>query len=75
MIRKLSFAMLLLLGLMINAQANRFFYELTYKPKKDSSKIEKATMILDINKEKSIYQDYVLVVQDSILYHTMGRYR
>ncbi len=71
MIRKLSFAMLLLLGLMINAQANRFFYELTYKPKKDSSKIEKATMILDINKEKSIYQDYVLVVQDSLLNQVM----
>lgn len=46
--------------------ANRFFYELTYKPSKDSIKTEKTMMILDINKEKSIYQSYQTVAQDSI---------
>lgn len=47
--------------------ANRFFYELTFKPKKDSTKLEKVMMILDITKEKSIYRDYTMVAQDSIL--------
>ncbi|MBF8457929.1 GLPGLI family protein [Kaistella sp. G5-32] len=53
----------------LNAQetANRFFYELTFKPKKDSVKVEKVMMILDITKDKSLYRDYTLVAQDSIL--------
>ena len=53
----------------VNAQetANRFFYELTFKPKKDSAKVDKVMMILDITKDKSIYRDYTLVAQDSTL--------
>lgn len=53
----------------LNAQetANRFFYELTFKPKKDSARAEKVMMILDITKEKSIYRDYTMVAQDSTL--------
>lgn len=47
--------------------ATRFFYELTYKPKKDSSKTQKAIEILDIAEKVSIYRDYNLVAQDSIL--------
>jgi len=47
--------------------ANRFFYELTYKPNKDSLKLEKEIMIIDIDREKSVYQSYDLVVSDSIL--------
>ncbi|WP_312344068.1 GLPGLI family protein [Chryseobacterium binzhouense] len=53
-----------------NAQetANRFFYELTYVPNKDSlEKKNKEMMILDITKDKSIYRDYLAVSQDSIL--------
>ncbi|MFC7348669.1 GLPGLI family protein [Chryseobacterium zhengzhouense] len=53
-----------------NAQetANRFFYELTYAPNKDSlEKKNKEMMILDITKDKSIYRDYLAVSQDSIL--------
>lgn len=46
--------------------ADRFFYELSYKPKKDSAKIEKEMMILDITKSKSIYRDYTVVYEDSI---------
>lgn len=55
--------------LMFNAQetANRFFYELTFKPKKDSAKLDKVMTILDIIKDKSIYRDYTVVAQDSIL--------
>ncbi|KFE99449.1 hypothetical protein IX39_01925 [Chryseobacterium formosense] len=55
---------------MANAQetANRFFYELTYAPNKDSlEKKNKEMMILDITKDKSIYRDYLAVSQDSIL--------
>lgn len=53
----------------LNAQetANRFFYELTFKPKKDSAKLEKVMTVLDIVKDKSIYRDYTILAQDSIL--------
>ncbi|WP_326981581.1 GLPGLI family protein [Chryseobacterium sp. MYb264] len=47
--------------------ANRFFYELTFKPKKDSAKLDKVITILDITSKKSIYQDYTIPAQDSIL--------
>lgn len=64
----LSFAVLFLV-VFASAQtsANRFFYELSYKPKKDSAKIEKEGMILDITQEKSLYRDYLSVSQDSIM--------
>jgi GLPGLI family protein len=60
---------LLILAFALNAQvtANRFFYELTFKPKQDSVKTEKVMAILDITKDKSLYRDYTLVAQDSIL--------
>ncbi|MCW1964426.1 GLPGLI family protein [Chryseobacterium viscerum] len=47
--------------------ANRFFYELTFKPKKDSAKLDKIITILDITPKKSIYQDYTIPAQDSII--------
>ncbi len=47
--------------------ANRFFYELSFKPKKDSARMDKVMMILDVTKDKSIYRDYTLVAQDSIM--------
>lgn len=47
--------------------ANRFFYELTFKPKKDSTKLDKVITILDITDKKSIYQDYTVAAQDSII--------
>jgi len=48
--------------------ANRFFYELTFKPKKDSAKLDKVITILDItDKNRSIYQDYTVIAQDSIM--------
>lgn len=50
-----------------NETANRFFYELNFKPKKDSTKIDKVMTILDITSKKSIYQDYTLSSQDSII--------
>lgn len=53
-----------------NAQetANRFFYELTFKPKQDSAKLDKVITILDItDKNRSIYQDYTVIAQDSIM--------
>ena len=66
---KLVILPLLLLGLMASAQetANRFFYELTYKPKKDSARLDKVMTTLDIAKDKSIYQDFTLPAQDSII--------
>ncbi|KQR95207.1 hypothetical protein ASG01_04990 [Chryseobacterium sp. Leaf180] len=50
-----------------NITANRFFYELTFKPKKDSAKVDKVMTVLDITKDKSIYRDYTMIAQDSIM--------
>lgn len=47
--------------------ANRFFYELTFKPKTDSTKIDKVMTVLDIIKTKSIYRDYTVIAQDSLI--------
>lgn len=47
--------------------ANRFFYELSFKPKKDSAKVDKVMTVLDIAKDKSIYQDFTVPAQDSII--------
>lgn len=47
--------------------ANRFFYELTFKPKKDSAKLEKVMTVLDIIKDRSVYRDYTMIAQDSIV--------
>lgn len=47
--------------------SNRFFYELTFKPKKDSTKLDKVITVLDItDKNRSVYQDYTVISQDSI---------
>lgn len=69
-LKKLLILPLILLGLMIFAQetANRFFYELSFKPKKDSAKIDKVLTILDItDNNRSVYQDYTIISQDSIM--------
>ena len=60
---------LLAFSFIVQAQvtANRFFYELSYKPKKDSAKIEKVMMSLDITPDKSIFRDYTAIAQDSLL--------
>lgn len=48
--------------------ANRFFYELNFKPKKDSAKVDRVITILDItDKNRSVYQDYTVIAQDSIM--------
>lgn len=67
--KKIFATLLLVLAFVANAQvtANRFFYELKYKPGKDSDERKTAMTILDIVKDKSIYQDYLMVSQDSIL--------
>ena len=68
--KKALFVLLLLSVFVVQAQetANRFFYELTYAPNKDSLNKKVTTMtILDITKPKSIYRDYLMVSQDSIL--------
>ncbi|MCC2590441.1 GLPGLI family protein [Chryseobacterium sp. MFBS3-17] len=67
---KKLFSLILISGfVMLNAQqsANRFFYELTFKPKQKQDTKEKVVTILDITPEKSIYQDYTIIAQDSIL--------
>jgi len=73
--KKLTLLFVLTFGVMVMAQetANRFIYEMTYKPKKDSTKLEKDLMVLDISKSKSIYRDYANVSQDSIMKASMEK--
>lgn len=68
-LKKLIILPVLLFAVMASAQetANRFFYELSFKPKKDSAKIDKVMTALDIAKDKSIYQDFTMAAQDSII--------
>ena len=67
--KKLFLFALLVVGYTAQSQvsSNRFFYELTMKPKKDSAKVEKVMTVLDITDKKSVYQDYTLIAQDSII--------
>lgn len=70
--KKLFSIFLIMLFAFANAQdtketANRFFYELTFKPKKDSARLDKLITILDITPQKSIYQDFTIPAQDSII--------
>lgn len=58
---------LIILYIFSNAQVRRFFYEFSYKPNKDSSRVEKELTILDVTKQKSIYRDYLSVSQDSMI--------
>jgi GLPGLI family protein len=52
-----------------NAQqtANRFFYELTFKPKQQIDIIDKVMTVLDIMDKKSVYEDFTRRSQDSIV--------
>ncbi len=67
--KKLALAFSLLCAISITAQtsANEFFYELTFRPKKDADQTEKVLTTLDITKDKSLYRDYTVAAQDSIL--------
>ncbi|KQT22320.1 hypothetical protein ASG31_03010 [Chryseobacterium sp. Leaf404] len=71
--KKLLLIFLIATAMFTNAQdsketANRFFYELNFKPKKDSAKMEKVITILDItDNNRSVYQDYTVISQDSIM--------
>ncbi|MHA6696617.1 GLPGLI family protein [Chryseobacterium sp. A301] len=67
--KKIVFVCLFFFTLSLSAQtsANRFFYELTYKPSVESDSLIKEMTILDITSEKSLYRDYLMVSQDSIL--------
>ena len=65
--KSLSFALLFLVTLANAQSANRFFYELTFKPKKGIDSLQKAVMILDVTDKKSLYRDDLTVSQDSVL--------
>ncbi|MDY3316146.1 GLPGLI family protein [Riemerella anatipestifer] len=67
--KKINLLVLLLLAGLFSAQeVNRFFYEMTFKPSKDSAnKVEKELTVLDVWKDKSVYRDYMAVSQDSLM--------
>ena len=60
-------AVMVVLSISAQKTANRFFYEISFKPKQDSTKRDKVIAILDIVDGKSIYQDYTMMSQDSVL--------
>lgn len=66
--KKILQVALTVIVVLINGQntVNRFFYELTYKPSKDSAKLEKEMVVLDIDQNKSLYQSYKNIQIDSI---------
>lgn len=45
---------------------NRFFYELTYRPNKDSLQLEKEMMVLDVDKTQSVFQSCNNIRMDSL---------
>lgn len=47
--------------------ANRFYYQLSFKPKKSEPAKETIIMSLDITKDKSLFRDYTTEAQDSIV--------
>ena len=61
------FALVIMAMFSAQQTANRFFYELTFKPKKDSARLDKVMTVLDITNDKSIYQDFTIPAQDSIM--------
>ncbi|WKS95335.1 GLPGLI family protein [Riemerella columbina] len=62
-----SLVLCCIIGLSMAQNVNRFFYELTYQPNKDSAKTETIMTVLDIWKDKSVYRDYTAISQDSLL--------
>lgn len=70
--RKYVSVFLVLLSLVVSAQensgiaANRFFYELTFKPKKQNPVTEKVMMILDVVENKSFFRDFTFIASDSL---------
>ena len=57
----------LLILISVNSQVHRFYYELTYKPNKDSIKTEKEMMVLDVSKDESLFVSYKQLEYDSVL--------
>lgn len=58
--------LLFLFGL-AHSQVHRFYYELTFKPSKDSANTEKEMMVLDVAKDESLFMPYKQLEYDSVL--------
>lgn len=65
--RNVIIGSLLLIFSLANAQVHRFYYELTYKPTKDSITTEKEMMVLDVGKDESLFMPYKQLDYDSTL--------
>lgn len=67
--KKIFPVVLLVIAFVANAQvtANRFFYEMTFKPKQDSTRMDKVMTVLDITPEKSLFRDFTTISQDSLI--------
>lgn len=66
MIVKLFQITIFLLGLMAFGQTYRVYYELTFRPTKTDTLTKKVDQILIFNKDKSSFQDYKTMVNDSL---------
>ncbi|UQB67908.1 GLPGLI family protein [Epilithonimonas zeae] len=65
--RKLIAFNLLLIFALAHSQVHRFYYEMVYKPTKDSATTEKEMMVLDVGKDESLFMSYKQLDYDSTL--------
>lgn len=65
--KKLLIFTYLLILISANSQVHRFYYELTYKPNRDSAATEKEMMVLDVAKDESVFIAYKQLEYDSLL--------
>ncbi len=67
--RKTTILLILFLSNLALSQtnANRFFYELKFKQKKNARELENVLTVLDVLDKQSTYKDYTYASQDSIM--------
>ncbi len=65
--RKIIAFNLLLMFSLAHSQVHRFYYEMVFKPTKDSAKTEKEMMVLDVAKDESLFMSYKQLDYDSTL--------
>ncbi|BAP29766.1 uncharacterized protein CHSO_0729 [Chryseobacterium sp. StRB126] len=58
--------LVILIGIIINAQTHRFIYELQYRPDPNDATYDKEEMVLDINTEEVKFYESEFLINDSL---------
>lgn len=64
--KKQIILLMILFGILMNAQTHRFIYELQYKPNSNDATYDKEEMVLDVNPEEVKFYEYEFLVTDSL---------